>query len=107
MNDETKSEIRKNAEAAPEARPVLTPEQRKAKLADRVAIMVNTEGYRVESQTDYQAVMVKGKPVNNVLHLILTLVTLGLWLLVWLPLLAFGGEKRKIVSIDEYGNTLG
>ena len=34
--------------------------------------------WRVESQTDYNAILVKGKPVNHVLHLILSIVTFGL-----------------------------
>ena len=62
------------------------------------------QGYRVESQTDIQAVMVAGKPVNRVLHLLLTLVTVGLWLFVWIALLIWGGEKRVLIRVDEYGN---
>ena len=39
------------------------------------------------------------------LHLVLTIVTLGLWVFVWLGIAAFGGEKRKFASVDEWGNT--
>ncbi len=63
------------------------------------------QGARVESQSDYQAVLVKGKPVNNTLHLILTLVTLLLWGIVWIAVSIFGGEKRIVVAVDEFGNT--
>jgi hypothetical protein len=55
-----------------------TPEERKALLAQAVANWVHGD-WRVESQTDFQAVMVKGHRTNHVLHLILTLVTLGIW----------------------------
>jgi hypothetical protein len=55
-------------------------------------------GARVESQSDYQAVVVKGKSLNHVLHLIITLVTLGTWGFVWIPLAIFGGEKRSMVA---------
>jgi hypothetical protein len=34
----------------------------------------------VESQQDFQAVIVKGKPINHALHIIVSLLTLGLWL---------------------------
>ena len=61
-------------------------------------------GARIESQSDYQAVLVKGHRVNHVLHLILTLVTLGIWAIVWLALAIVGGEKRRMASVDEYGN---
>jgi hypothetical protein len=79
-----------------------TPEERKALLAQAVANYVHG-GWRVESQTDYQAVMVKGHRTNHVLHLILTLITLGIWAIVWILMVALGGEKRSVVSIDEYG----
>jgi hypothetical protein len=79
-------------------------EQRKELLARAVANQVR-QGGRVESQTDYQAVLVTGKSVNHILHLILTLVTLGLWALVWIVLAFIGGEKRMVIDVDEYGNT--
>ena len=52
-------------------------------------------GWRVESRSDTQAVMVKGHRPNHILHLILTILTFGLWAVVWLLLTALGGEKRK------------
>ena len=61
-------------------------------------------GMRVESQGDYQAVLIKGRRVNHILHLILTLVTAGLWAVVWIILVIVGGEKRHIVRVDEFGN---
>lgn len=59
---------------------------------------------RIESQSDYNAVLVKGKKVNHVLHLILTLITLGFWLIPWIVLVIVGKEKRMMVSVDDYGN---
>ncbi len=88
----------------------LTPksqEERRAALAQRIQYLVNVEGARVESQSDFQAVVVKGKPVNHILHLILTIVTFGLWAIVWLGVAIFGGESRHMVSVDEYGQVLG
>jgi hypothetical protein len=78
-------------------------EERKELLARTVAAQV-AGGARVESQSDFQAVIVKGKPVNHVLHLILSLVTLFTWAIVWIALAIFGGEKRSMVTVDEYGN---
>jgi hypothetical protein len=82
-----------------------TPDERKALLAQAVANSVH-EGWRVESQTDFQAVMARGHRPNHILHLILTIVTLGIWAIVWILLTLLGGEKRAVVSVDEYGNTL-
>ncbi len=63
-------------------------------------------GARIESQTQDQAVVVYGKPVNHVLHLILTLVTCGLWAIVWVIMALAGGEKRQVIRVDPYGNVM-
>ena len=83
---------------------VKTPEQRKELLARAIASEIR-QGARIESQSDYQAVLVKGRRPNHVLHLILTLVTFGLWAIVWILVAGFGGERRRMIEIDEYGNT--
>jgi hypothetical protein len=80
-------------------------EARRAQLAQAIQNEV-VQGGRVESQSEFQAVLVMGKPVNHILHLILTLVTCGIWGIVWIALLIFGGENRVMVNIDEYGNVL-
>ena len=54
-------------------------------------------GWRVESQTPSQAVMVKGKRPNHLLHLILSVLTVGLWLIVWLIVALAAGEKRRVL----------
>jgi hypothetical protein len=59
---------------------------------------------RVESSTDYSAVLVQGKPVNHVLHAILTIFTCLAWGIVWLILALTGGEKRFQLIVDEFGN---
>jgi uncharacterized membrane protein len=79
-----------------------TPEQRKQALAERVAREVKSGG-RVESQSDFQAVIVNGKRPNHLLHLILTCITLGVWSLVWLGAVICG-EKRRVVAVDTFGN---
>jgi hypothetical protein len=73
-------------------------------LARAVANEVR-QGYRIESQTDYQAILVKGNRPNHLLHLILTIFTAGLWGFVWIGVAIFGGEKREVVDIDPYGHT--
>ena len=66
------------------------PDDRKEALGRAVQRQVSL-GARVESQADYQAVLVIGRRPNHLLRL----VTLGLW----------GGEHRTSVSVDESGNT--
>lgn len=77
-------------------------EDRKLALAQQVRGLV-TQGGRVESQNEFDAVLATGQPVNHVLHAIITLFTCGIWGLVWIVLSITGGIKRQLVSVDEYG----
>lgn len=80
-----------------------TADERRELLASAVRKHVRS-GYRVESQTDFQAVVVKGRRPNHLLHLILSIITIGIWFLfVWLPLMIFGGEKRRVLTVDTSG----
>lgn len=60
-------------------------------------------GYRIETRLPGQIVLIKGKPVNHVLHLLLSIITLGVWLIVWLLVAMLGGEKRRVIFIDRRG----
>lgn len=80
-----------------------SPDERKALLAQQVQQAI-TRGLRVESQSDFQAVLIEGKPVNHTLHAILTIFTCLAWGLVWAVIAGTGGEKREMILIDEFGN---
>lgn len=80
-------------------------ETKKQHLAQAVQREV-AAGARVESRTDTDAILVVGKPVNHILHLILTLVTCLAWGVVWLILVVLGGEKRVGLQVDDFGNVL-
>ncbi len=62
------------------------------------------QGARVESESDYQAVMVRGKKVNHLLHFFIGLFTCGFWWIVWLFIALLGGESRYVIQTDESGN---
>ena len=47
--------------------------------------------------------MVSGRPVNHLLHLLLSFVTVGLWLFVWIALVLTGGENRELLLVDAHG----
>lgn len=78
-------------------------EQRRAILASAVAQQVR-KGWRVESQTDYQATLAKGHRPNHILHLILTILTLGIWAIVWIIVTLTNRERRKSIAVDEFGH---
>lgn len=75
-------------------------------LAIAVANAIQTEGWRVESQTTTQAVLVKGKNVNHILHTVLDILTAGIWLLVHVPVWAVNRRQVRILRVDELGNVL-
>ncbi len=81
-----------------------TSDQRKAILGRQITNLV-ARGRRVESQSDYDGVLVRGHRPSAGLQLFLTIITAGLWGFVWLGLILFGGEKREMVSVDEWGNS--
>ncbi|WP_217913184.1 hypothetical protein [Miltoncostaea marina] len=60
-------------------------------------------GARIEAWYDGGAVTVRGRRPNHVLHLLITLFSVGLWDLVWIALAILGGEQRSIISVDEGG----
>ena len=72
-------------------------EERKALLTQAVA---NEErhGWQVESQEDFHAVMVRRRRGMYLLQLIFTV-------LMSPQAESVGGDKREIVSVDEYGDT--
>ena len=80
-----------------------TAEERKELLARQIQSAA-AQGGRVETQSDFQAIVVNGKPVNHTLHGLVSLFTLGLWLPVWLIFALAGGEKREMRLVDEWGN---
>ncbi|MFD5820252.1 hypothetical protein [Streptomyces sp. NPDC127038] len=63
-------------------------------------------GWRVESRSETQAVMVRGKPVNHVLHAILTVVTCLLWGIVWLILATTNRMERVALTVDASGHVV-
>jgi hypothetical protein len=77
--------------------------------AQRIAILRNfvvgkvANGCRVELQDDFSAVLVSGKRPNHILHLLLSIVTLGIWLIVWIIIAMTSKEHRDLYRIDEYG----
>lgn len=86
--------------------PPLSIDQRRAYLSNAVGWEVAQRAGRVESATDVQAVIVYGRHANHVLHLALTVLTLGLWAPVWLIVGVASRETRAVVYIDEWGNVI-
>jgi hypothetical protein len=78
-------------------------QERKAILAQQVQQAI-ARGLRIESQSDFQAVLIEGQKVNHTLHAILTVFTCLLWGIVWAVIAGTGGERREMIVVDEFGN---
>lgn len=76
---------------------------RRARLTESISGSVRN-GWRVEAQGEDYAVIVYGNRPNHILHLILTLVTAGLWGIVWICVAIGSGEKRMTLRVDPQGN---
>lgn len=63
-------------------------------------------GWTVEFEADEMAVLVRGQRPNHVLHLLLSVVTLGLWLVVWAVLGITRREHRATLSVQEDGTVV-
>lgn len=81
----------------------LTTDERKARL-DTAVQQYARGGWRMEARSDFQATVAKGKNTNHLLHVVLSLITLGAWLVVWLLVAVLGGLKRRLLTVDDYGN---
>lgn len=75
-------------------------------MLDRTLQQYGASGWRIENRSDYQATIAKGKQTSHGLHLFLSIITLGLWLIPWLGLGMVGGVKRRMITIDGFGNTV-
>jgi hypothetical protein len=89
-------------DTAPAAGEVKTVEERSAILDHSIQVLA-AQGWRVQSRTPTQAQLVKGQRVNHILHLLLTIITFGIWAIVWLIVAVRGGEEHAVVTIDEHG----
>ena len=107
---ECEREVSDQAGACPGCgHPITTPlpdgevslEERRKVLANGVNHRLQMSGgWRVESEGDVYAVMVGGKPVNHILHLLLSVLTFGLWLIVWV---FAKGETRYRLTVNRQG----
>lgn len=71
-----------------------------------IAKYVAERGGRVAYRGTDRTVVVTGRPVNHILHLLLTIVTGGLWLIAWVLIAATGGEKTTTLTVAPDGRLL-
>jgi len=82
----------------PEEQPVrrVSDEELEAELDRQIASAIS-KGWRLESRSRYTAVVVYGHRPNHVLHLLLSVFTLGLWIPVWILLAITNRVQREVL----------
>ena len=78
-------------------------EAKRSAILDHQLVKIVGNGGQVLARTPTSAVVAFGKPVNHILHLLVSVLLCGLWLPVWLLIAATSGEKRMTLAIDEDG----
>jgi hypothetical protein len=73
-------------------------------LLEKQVISYVSRGWRLDTQTDFAAVLSSGKRLNHILHLILSLVTFGFWIIFWIVMGLFNKIAITTVSVDKFGN---
>lgn len=86
---------------------VLSNLQRSEILSSTIARYIK-QGYKLQdkNETAFTATMYReAEKTNHILHLLLTLVTCFLWVLIWGGKAAFKkGAHSVYIKVDEYGN---
>jgi hypothetical protein len=78
-------------------------ESDRKKILDQLILTQVGRGATEVTRSDYQVVLSYGGKANHVLHFILSLLTFGLWLFVWL-FIAWGNKpKRYTYTVDKFG----
>jgi hypothetical protein len=85
---------------------------RQLTIQDRTVILQQTlvervgTNCRVVAQSPTSATVVQGAETNQVMHVLLTIFTCGVWLPFWILFAATGQPKRHIVTVDEQGRVI-
>lgn len=88
---------------------VLFSDAERAERLDTAVAYAVAHGWRVESRSTTQAVLVSGHDASGGVHFIhamMTLFTFGLWVFVWILYAMSRHEDRVTVTIDPYGEII-
>lgn len=72
-------------------------------LDDAVARLVADRHGRVGFHSGERAVIFTGRPVNHLLHLVITVLTAGAWVLPWLIITITNHEDAHTLTVDDAG----
>lgn len=76
-----------------------------SRLDERVAYL-GQHGWTTVSRSRNQAQLVKGKDTSHLFHLVLSIITVGFWVPVWICVTVLGGRKTRTVTVTEHGSII-
>ena len=79
--------------------------ERKDLLQNHIVKMA-AQGWRIDAQSEFSATLSLGVKTAHVLHFLLSLITFGLWLFIWIILVLsrVNNRRRQFLKIDKFGN---
>jgi len=78
-------------------------DQRQQLLKDRVRSKISLGFYEVFDEEPFAIYVRSTKKVNHILHFLISVITVGLWLPIWL-ILSLPVRKMFKIAVDESGN---
>ena len=72
-------------------------------ILDKLIVVQVGRGASEVMRTDFEVVLSYGGKANHVLHFILSLLTFGIWLIVWLFIALGNKPKRYTYTVDKFG----
>ncbi len=78
-------------------------QERHRRLDEILEYRLSSRGWRLEFYSETCALIIRGRPVSHALHGFFTFITAGFWLIPWLFLIGFGGERREVIFIHPDG----
>lgn len=86
------------------SRSALVSHSERKEILRKAVLGYVSSGWKLVFESEFESVLEIGKRPNHVLHLLLSIFTLGFWIFVWIFLSLFSRPRRITISVDAYGN---
>jgi hypothetical protein len=75
-------------------------------LLQNYIVKMAAQGWRTEAQSEFSATISLGIKTAHVLHFILSVISFGFWLFIWIILVLsrLNKRRRQFLKIDKFGN---
>jgi hypothetical protein len=81
------------------------PEERQDILQEEVEKWIR-KGWQIQSANTYQVILTRKKKIRLITHIIISLLTVGLWLIVPLWQIINRKQHTKVLRVDVFGQVI-